>query len=424
MATAFCLVVAASSALGFTRHRAARKFLQQPLHCATAAPGAAKGPSPSSAVGQPEIFSRKALFGNDYDAASAAGLSIATIADELTMPEGLQRVEPTTLVAKLPTEGAEYEEVDTFRFVIDAAALRKAMEQKGAVQVRQQLSAEGSGSDDSVLSTNELTLDASFLSKLATAKPKEGSPSTLQLEMDFDELHQMIHGDVDSHAIYDEAGDALDGADDDASTARTSGRIGGRPKGLEYSEAQMKEAELFLDGGGSLGTRPPPTPPKAATAGRRISPAAARTPPPKTAVSTPRTRRNAFFSCVYFANALVRAVFRPYNGLHWSDVTPRTVADSLYCTCVVGAAMTATVLASVAVSETVVAWCVRAFAAAINAVPTLRARQLAWQRAPKPLVFIAVVLLRLWWERRQRMSENDTIRGVGYTYTASAADAF
>ena len=403
------LVALVLQADGMTYHRTVRSRLCQPLRC-SAAPAAADRPS---ALGQPEIFSRKALFGNDFDAASAA--TSTAVSDELTIPEGLQRVEPTMLVAKTPRgadadSAPEYEEVDTFRFVIDAAALRKAVNQKQALQVRQQLSAADSGSEG-----DELTLDATFLSKLATATPKEGTPTTLQLEMDFDELQQMIRGNSDVDAVYE--ADAADGTDD-LSAAPSSGR----PKGLEYSEARMKEAELFLDSAGSrASTVEPPVKRRSAGAAH----ARRRSTPQTPSLSEPRVGRTAssppdLSASVGLAGALLRAIARPYNGLHWSDVGPRTVADSVYCTCVVGAAMTLTVLAFVAISEATVAWCVRAFSTALAAVPALRARQVALQQSPKPLVFLAVVLIRLLWQRQQRIGQRSKFRGLGHT----SADAF
>ena len=223
----------------------------------------------SSLIGEPQIFSKQALFGNGYNAVTISAVdeefSAASIRQK-NLPKGIERLQPSTLVKKTSinndgdneTESDEYEIVDKFRFKIDADTLRNAISQKQSLKARQELLSTA-GSDVVSLSKQEVLFDAAFLDKLTSSGTldESGDSTVLRVQLDYDEFESMIQTATPLAEQKEEEGEGnkstptFDG-DDNAALFSSNPVFFGRQTrrdrkdSLQYSSSRMDEAEAFL----------------------------------------------------------------------------------------------------------------------------------------------------------------------------------
>ena len=223
-----------------------------------------KKPSP---IGEPQIFSKQALFGNEYNAVTVSAVDeefSAAAIGQRNLPKGIERLQPSELVKKTSvnndganngTEADEYEIVDKFRFKIDADTLRNAILQKQSLNARQELLS-SVGSDVVPLSKQEVSFDAAFLEKLTSSGTldESGDSTILRVQLDYDEFESMVHT---SQLAEQEQGDEEENQStlDDNDIAALFGpnpvfvdrqMRRDRKKSLQYSSSRMDEAERFL----------------------------------------------------------------------------------------------------------------------------------------------------------------------------------
>ena len=223
-----------------------------------------KKPSP---IGEPQIFSKQALFGNEYNAVTVSAVDeefSAAAIGQRNLPKGIERLQPSELVKKTSvnndganngTEADEYKIVDKFRFKIDADTLRNAILQKQSLNARQELLS-SVGSDVVPLSKQEVSFDAAFLEKLTSSGTldESGDSTILRVQLDYDEFESMVHT---SQLAEQEQGDEEENQStlDDNDIAALFGpnpvfvdrqMRRDRKKSLQYSSSRMDEAERFL----------------------------------------------------------------------------------------------------------------------------------------------------------------------------------
>ena len=220
-------------------------------------------------IGEPQIFSKQALFGNGYNAVTVSAVdeefSAAAIGQK-NLPKGIERLQPSELVKKKPmnndgeneTEADEYEIVDKFRFKIDADTLQNAILQKQSLKARQELLSTV-GSAFVPLSKQEVSFDASFLEKLASfgTLDESGDSTILRVQLDYDEFESMVHAtqlaEQEPEGEGNESTHTDGDNDDDVAALFSSNPVfvdrqmrRDRKNSLQYSSSRMDEAERFL----------------------------------------------------------------------------------------------------------------------------------------------------------------------------------
>lgn len=394
-------------------------------------------------IHEPEIYSKQILFGNGYNAVTVSAVDEEFSAEAIgqrNLPKGIERVQPSELMKKetqndgMSEESAanDYEIVDKFRFKIDPDALRSAILQKKSLKARQELTpSTGAASlqgDNVPLSAQEISFDASFLEKLAANAVVDDSSGSVvvRLQLDYDEFERMVNNDSDDGVVMytaddeqEDDEDSIDDSDDDVVTALFNsnaafvdrGQARNRRDLLQYSSSRMEQAERFIEDG------------ETNESGefqwydnneKQIGCAQLASHIAYNPTKPPAPQGGPLGAVLRTAMKVIYAAVRPERGLFWADVSHAAISESVYGTTVIGLSLTTAIFVLDTVARWLVHGCQSVFNLFISTFPFLRARRTQLERSSKPVVFVAIILLRLLWHLWQRHVEHNRFKGIGY----------